>query len=427
MKKKLLAFNLIFLTIPAILLSLLTAEVALRVSGYAHSIVRNTYSSEANLSKHSTRILCLGDSFTWGLGALPEKSYPAQLKELFAENCNKPIEVYNAGVPGFNSSLVLKELNKNIKKYNPNFIVIMIGSNNTWNLEESSYFLLKEMDSKHLNYLESILIKLKIYKLAKICLLAIRNKEMPPIEKNNSVSINPNSIAALGTGSLLFDEGKYELAAEYFDKALLLDSHNYLACMRRAIMLAVEKKYNLAKEALNRAASLINYYTIQDFHLYFNIMMSVLINSNERIDMIRKLKLLIKECLSDSQRRKKFLQILAAKEELLIDSTLGQKILMYDLERIVFLAQQRNIQVILQTYPTGSFDTAIKRISRKYALALVDNHLIFKEKRKYMTFEDLFVSVYDRHCNARGYRLIAENIYNVFMRNNYLADCKKID
>jgi acyl-CoA thioesterase-1 len=124
-----LIFNLIFITLPAILLALLMAEVALRVSGNIYFATRSHSTKEVS-QKSSIRFLCLGDSYTWGLGAISEKSYPMQLKELLEENCHSPVAVYNAGIPGFNSSLIAKKLNGDINKYNPDFIIVMVGSNN---------------------------------------------------------------------------------------------------------------------------------------------------------------------------------------------------------------------------------------------------------------------------------------------------------
>lgn len=427
MRNKSLVFNLIFITLPAILLTLLTAEVALRTSGYIYSIAIRDSSAKSISQKNSIRILCLGDSFTWGLGALPGKSYPMQLKELLSENCNRPVEVYNAGVPGFTSSLVLKRLNEDINKYNPDFLVIMVGSNNKWNLEDSNYFLLRKRSLNHLNYFERFLSKMKVYKLIKIWYLTIRQKKLYSLTKNTAISIKPDSVTACERGLVLFDKAQYKSAEEYFDKALLLDPHNYIAYMRKAEMLVTRKNYDLAKDALNKAVVLVNYYDIRDINFFYRTLTAVLVNTDEQIRMVRKLKLLTNEYVNDANKKKRFQEILTSQEELLEDVSLYEKILIYDLNQIVVLAQQKNIRVILQTYPCGNnANIAIKKVSQEYALPLVDNERIFREKGKYMNIEELFVSMYDHHCNVRGYRLIAEGIYNVLAHYNYLPKCEKI-
>ena len=55
-------------------------------------------------------ILCFGDSLTFGVGELPNKSWCGRLKDYFEikENHNG---VYNLGVPGHTSTDLLKRFN----------------------------------------------------------------------------------------------------------------------------------------------------------------------------------------------------------------------------------------------------------------------------------------------------------------------------
>lgn len=52
-----------------------------------------------NESTKKKKILCLGDSFTQGVGASFENSYPRQLQNEL-EKCNYPARVYNCGIGG---------------------------------------------------------------------------------------------------------------------------------------------------------------------------------------------------------------------------------------------------------------------------------------------------------------------------------------
>jgi tetratricopeptide (TPR) repeat protein len=419
--KKQWVYNLIFITLPSIFLALLIAEVALRVSGSIYFAARSHVAEDVS-KKSNVRILCLGDSFTFGLGTPSGKSYPDQLKKLLKENGYDSVAAYNVGVPGFNSSLVANKLNENIHKYDPNFIIIMVGCNNDWNLEDSSYLLFKQISPNPSDYFERILSKMRIYKLAKIGYLAMKQKKLSSSEKSSAQFISSDSMAACRAGSILFNESKYESAEEYFNKALLLDPHNYNAYWNKACMLATRKDYASAKDALNKAMFLIDGYNEKEFYEFFSVMTKALKSPKERLDMIRSLELQIEECVRDPQKRKKFLEISEAQKELLKGNHLYGKILAYDLNRIAVLAQQKNIKVILLTYPSRrDANDVLREVSRKYALCLVDNERIFKEKSKHVNTEDLFVSKYDQHCSAKGNRLIAENIYDVLVRNNYLS------
>ncbi len=90
-----------------------------------------------NIAKNrKIRILCLGDSFTFGSGANPEFSYPAQLQRMLNDKMpKKSFEVINLGSPGKNSSLLAQELPQIIKNYKPDIVLVMIGINDYCNLQ----------------------------------------------------------------------------------------------------------------------------------------------------------------------------------------------------------------------------------------------------------------------------------------------------
>lgn len=59
-------------------------------------------------------ILCLGDSFTFGIGAEKGFSYPDQLSRILeARQCGR-YKVINSGIPGSNSSMIAKSFKSNI-------------------------------------------------------------------------------------------------------------------------------------------------------------------------------------------------------------------------------------------------------------------------------------------------------------------------
>ncbi len=82
-------------------------------------------------------ILCVGDSLTYGLGALPENSYPRQLERLLRAETGRPYTVFNAGVCGDNTRLLLDRLPARLVETRPDVVLVLVGSANLWNFSGS--------------------------------------------------------------------------------------------------------------------------------------------------------------------------------------------------------------------------------------------------------------------------------------------------
>lgn len=80
------------------------------------------------------RVLCLGDSNTYGLW-LPDRAdaYPQQLERLWnADPDRAPIEVLNLGYPGTNSSKLRDDLPRMLETLRPDTVIVMVGANDGW-------------------------------------------------------------------------------------------------------------------------------------------------------------------------------------------------------------------------------------------------------------------------------------------------------
>lgn len=84
-------------------------------------------------------ILCVGDSWTEGVGARTGQGYPEQLAALLAAGGDTQI-VVNRGVAGSNSSQVRSRLAYELETYKPRAVVILAGNNDHWNFADSNYF-----------------------------------------------------------------------------------------------------------------------------------------------------------------------------------------------------------------------------------------------------------------------------------------------
>ena len=73
------------------------------------------------------RIVCFGDSLTFGTGASRGKDYPSQLSQMISR------PVMNAGVPGDTTASALKRLERDVLSYAPDIVLITLGGNDLKN------------------------------------------------------------------------------------------------------------------------------------------------------------------------------------------------------------------------------------------------------------------------------------------------------
>jgi lysophospholipase L1-like esterase len=80
------------------------------------------------------RVLCLGDSNTWGFGVEPDNAWPQQLEAVWNADREPLIEVLNFGYPGTNSSQVRRDLRRAFEAVHPDVVILMVGVNDLWTL-----------------------------------------------------------------------------------------------------------------------------------------------------------------------------------------------------------------------------------------------------------------------------------------------------
>lgn len=272
--------NRIFLIALGLLFFFLVLEVSLRLAGSIYYRIRMSSQKEtAGYCKGTIKILCLGDSFTFGHGAEKDKSYPAQLQRLLDESRqDKKFIVYNAGVSGYSSSMVLKRLVKNLDKYKPNIVLLLIGSNDRTVLEDSNYYLFKRTASGVIAdlclKLDIFFSKFKSYKLIRTITLSLKNRFNPEFnlsdikfekdqneykarkKKNMSIASEKNTVnerkdAYLQNAESLYYERKFSDA----EKAIKEAPGGYNPTSRRESLFLgniyyEQEKYDLAISAM---------------------------------------------------------------------------------------------------------------------------------------------------------------------------------
>lgn len=78
--------------------------------------------------KRKTRILCLGDSITYGFRLKPHQAFPAKLENELEER----YEVINAGVPGYSILQGSRFYRKYLEELEPDLVILQFGYNDAY-------------------------------------------------------------------------------------------------------------------------------------------------------------------------------------------------------------------------------------------------------------------------------------------------------
>ena len=79
------------------------------------------------------RVLCIGDSNTYGLYLERDEAYPPQLEVVWNARVEAPkLEVLNLGFPGTNSSRVVRDFPRLLDTFAPDLVILMVGVNDFW-------------------------------------------------------------------------------------------------------------------------------------------------------------------------------------------------------------------------------------------------------------------------------------------------------
>ncbi len=126
------------LAIASALLTLCAAEAALRFA--SRSFVDALLASRRGDAAPDARtVLCVGDSYTFGLYYRPEEAYPGRLEQLLragdpaAPGDGARWRVENSGIPAQNLAQVAARLPEQLARLRPAAVVILAGFNDRWN------------------------------------------------------------------------------------------------------------------------------------------------------------------------------------------------------------------------------------------------------------------------------------------------------
>lgn len=202
-----------------------------------------------------------------------------------------------------------------------------------------------------------------------------------------ALKINPqNSSILMRLAFLCKDTGRYSEGLSYAQKAFVLnpddnDCHGIMLWLYRRLGKYDKEIENLLR--MNKSYAIIDEKT------------ESLLTGQTRD-------------LSDEKRMQKKFRI---------QDELTEKILSHNLKTAIRIVQENNVKIILCGYPQYYFPSRImKKIAEKYGIPFLDAEKFFKQNIKVKNWDEYFNS--DKHCNNKGYRMLAETIYQTLIKFN---------
>ncbi len=234
-----------------IIIALIILELLLRLSGFL--LLEWQRYGNRDTERNAYRILALGESTTANLRN-GQSSWPEELEIILNSKSKIKFKVFNEGVPATTTYDILQNLEKNLDKYKPDMVIVMMGVNDP-------KFYIKPIDKVGVAIL--YLKNLRIYKLV---------KAIPEILEENiskwkykseeqmlkkSVENNPNEIEVLFNLSKFYlKHGDYLKMVDIEKELIELDPTNYWEYVNLGLTLQDLKKYREAEQMFKKAIEL---------------------------------------------------------------------------------------------------------------------------------------------------------------------------
>lgn len=243
----------IIIIVFALLFSLVVCEVFLHISSFVNKVFVLPRYDIPGIDKKAFIIFCFGDSYTYGIGAGFENSYPAQLEEILNRHSKgRPVKVFNFGVPGNNSSQVLLRLKQNIAKNKPNVVIVLCGGNDTWNVDSVNIKFTNEI-------IQALLMRLKIYKILVVLTKNIKHQISKPeiyIKDNLGMKIlqKENDFYKLILyGNIYRNFEYYTQAVLFYERAIKVSQDDRLVRIELGRCYKLNRQFRKAIDVLDRA------------------------------------------------------------------------------------------------------------------------------------------------------------------------------
>jgi lysophospholipase L1-like esterase len=394
-----------------IIASLIILEIALRIIGaiHLHAAIKDKIPPT---SKDVYVILCLGDSFTFGIGAPRDKCYPQQLEDLLNKEPVRPrVRVVNRGVGSYNTSMIANKLDKFINETNPDLIILLAGGANSWNAYGYSKYLNRN------SCFAGIADKcgdIKVIKLINLLWRGMKGKTGYCIAGSANTARVLAAEQVFNRGYECEQEGRYDEAVSWYKKIIEKTPDSASAYHSIGRIYIMQGNREKAGKYLKKAIELNPGRTV--FYTYFA---SQFVKDpgcdKEDLQFLKKYvnyNPVVKDIIEKVSDPGKY-------DQGIMDWITS------DISRIIQSAQGRGVKIVIQNYPNyyerlTPINMTLKKIALKYSAPFVDNEQVFKELLLKNDGKDEYIAVDKAHCNEKGYRVMAGNVYNCIIKNKLI-------
>jgi hypothetical protein len=152
--------------VPRVALALVVSLLSLELGLQLLALVGPSLFSRASGRERgdAALVIAVGDSHTYG-AVDREDAFPAQLEARLRErHPDRWTSVVNLGLPGLNSVTVANRLEGQVRRMRPDLIVVWVGINDIWNLNDFAI----ASDETLTRRVHQQLLKLKLYRLTTV-------------------------------------------------------------------------------------------------------------------------------------------------------------------------------------------------------------------------------------------------------------------
>lgn len=382
-----------------VLMGLLVAEGGMRAAGSMYRFYRLPPANSATSTSGQQTILSIGDSFTFGVGAVKGKSYPEALSRRLIEGGLGDVRVINGGVPGTNTTEMLKELRVGVEKHKPDIVLFWGGANNNnifrtinnYTLFARSRSLLPEAMRRWRT------VRLLVQWMEKAAAVA-KGKESkagfpefsPPSPKVQEVLRREEELRSAGHWDQSVALMRASLPAAQSDPYVL---------SRLGWLLLGKPEHRSEGAALLERSLAIG---LDNLRIRISLAEAYLgMHENQKARI--HLRVLYER---DPKGSTLWRNLLAHEMTGPEDYGVFRKVIEWDIALAARFCARRGISLVLQTYAAGMWpNEAIVRAAQTHGLALIDNSGI--------TAGEFFAA--DGHFNGLGYAVVADNTARVLL------------
>jgi lysophospholipase L1-like esterase len=137
------------------------------------------------------RIVCMGDSSTFGWIIYCEDAYPSILGNLLSSHLPNKYEVINVGIPGYSSFQGLIQLEKVVLDLKPDIISFLYGRNDSWYLKGQRDKENYEFNTSFMGRTRELLLHSKIYILLENIMFSLENKFQGNMQQKQIIRVPP--------------------------------------------------------------------------------------------------------------------------------------------------------------------------------------------------------------------------------------------